>query len=501
MPTIHESYQNAEWSVLCSALEQPKRFYELRREFSRSDFRDESARAIWDASMGFLDAPDGLDNLRAETPLLNKLEDDLGRSSPVYHAARDVLHADRTGMKEDHEWKNWKARLREIIRRHQQAVLEDKLKRAETTNEILSLAAQLTALQGGGKSSLTESASVDIAKYAAVSPRDYQSILPQPAWKGVQREGTLSIIAGASKAKKSWFVLSKLQHAVLGTPFLGREMIPPSTGKPRRALLLDFELPKSVLMSRYIALAGEFEEEERSILFDPQRVLIECHRGNMAISTNWIDYSCERIISFCNPGDVSVIDCLQPIMGDQDANLAQVVRPVIGKLQAAADSSGAAADLVDHFNKSGEGSGMNRISGSMAKAAGPDTIITLNSSGPVITVETDLRMDPPIDDLQVEFKPFEFRVISEEEQEERKRATKESKRNELLHETFTDHAWHSAGDLAKNLGISKEGARRRINKLRDDFLEEKKEGQVKYYRRSNNSIQGPWGTTKPSATA
>ncbi len=149
MPTIHESYQNAEWSVLCSALEQPKRFYELRREFSRSDFRDESARAIWDASMGFLDAPDGLDNLRAETPLLNKLEDDLGRSSPVYHAARDVLHADRTGMKEDHEWKNWKARLREIIRRHQQAVLEDRLGKAKSVEECKLLIAQWDELQSG----------------------------------------------------------------------------------------------------------------------------------------------------------------------------------------------------------------------------------------------------------------------------------------------------------------------------------------------------------------
>ncbi len=36
-----------------------------------------------------------------------------------------------------------------------------------------------------------------------------------------------------------------------------------------------------------------------------------------------------------------------------------------------------------------------------------------------------------------------------------------------------DHIWHSAKDLAKTLGISKEGARRRIDKLRDDFLEEK----------------------------
>jgi len=32
MPTISSDYQNAEWGVLCSALEKPERLYELRRD-------------------------------------------------------------------------------------------------------------------------------------------------------------------------------------------------------------------------------------------------------------------------------------------------------------------------------------------------------------------------------------------------------------------------------------------------------------------------------------
>ncbi len=58
MPAISSEYQAAEWSVLCSALEKPERFYELRREFSRSDFRDDASRAIWGTAMAILDAPD-----------------------------------------------------------------------------------------------------------------------------------------------------------------------------------------------------------------------------------------------------------------------------------------------------------------------------------------------------------------------------------------------------------------------------------------------------------
>jgi hypothetical protein len=151
MPTISSEYQAAEWSVLCSALEKPERFYELRREFSRSDFRDDASRAIWGTAMAILDAPDGLDRLREETPLIHKLEDTPGRADSVCRAACDVLLASRAGLREDSEWESWKGRLREIIRRHKLAVLEDKLKRAETSDELQFLAAQLTALQGGGK--------------------------------------------------------------------------------------------------------------------------------------------------------------------------------------------------------------------------------------------------------------------------------------------------------------------------------------------------------------
>ena len=137
----------------------------------------------------------------------------------------------------------------------------------------------------------------------------------------------------------------------------------------------------------------------------------------------------------------------------------------------------------------------------MAKSAGPDSIITLNSHGTGTTVELDLRMDPPIDKFHIEFKPFEFVVISEEQLGERKQAGKRSKREETLLETFPNGIWYTVKNVADQLGIGKGGAQKRIDNLKDDYLEEKREGQTKYYRRINNSIQGPWGTTNPPATA
>ena len=241
---------------------------------------------------------------------------------------------------------------------------------------------------------LAHKASLDISQYRHTSPMAALDLLPKPFWKGIQREGTVSIIAGESKAKKSWLVMSKTQHALLGRPFLGHDMPPPSSGTPRKALFLDFELPEEVFLFRWIALAGEFDEEDRDILFDPNLLAIECYRRFMSEPRDWIAHCCDRINTFCQHGDAAVVDCLQPIMPEgESANNAEVVRPVIAKFQAAATETGAVVDVVDHFNKGGEGRGMNRISGSMAKAAGPDTVITLNSEPPGIAIEMDLRMD------------------------------------------------------------------------------------------------------------
>ena len=92
-----------------------------------------------------------------------------------------------------------------------------------------------------------------------------------------------------------------------------------------------------------------------------------------------------------------------------------------------------------------------------------------------------------IDKFHLEFRPFEFVVISEEQLEERKQAGKRSTREETLLETFPNGIWYTVKNVADQLGIGKGGAQKRIDNLKDDYLEEKREGQTKYYRRIDNS--------------
>ena len=101
------------------------------------------------------------------------------------------------------------------------------------------------------------------------------------------------------------------KHAILGEPYLERPMLSPSTGEIRRVFLLDFEMPRAALMSRWVALAGEYEWEDRPALFDNERVSLQCYRPLMTSSRDWIAYICGQVVACCNPGDVMLIDCLQ----------------------------------------------------------------------------------------------------------------------------------------------------------------------------------------------
>jgi hypothetical protein len=203
----------------------------------------------------------------------------------------------------------------------------------------------------------------------------------------------------------------------------------------------------------------------------------------MGREQHWIDHCNQRVADYCGPGDAAVVDCLQPILGG-DANAAEVIRPVIAKFQAAATLTGAVVDIVDHFNK-GEGRGKNRISGSMAKAAGPDTVITMNSEPPGIVIGFDLRMDPPLDHLHVEFEPYGFRAFDEEELEDRQKSIQDGKEAKQLHEMFPDGQWYSVKELATRIGISKQAVSNRLEKIQNR-LEVEKKGTSHRFRISSN---------------
>jgi hypothetical protein len=313
---------------------------------------------------------------------------------------------------------------------------------------------------GGGNSNGTSRRIADIAGRTLVKMADYEnvasvnarSLLPRCIWDSILREGCLGILGGESKAKKSWFSLAFAMHAVSCAPFLGIAIPPPLEGN-RRVVILDYELLESNVMSRFISLAEKFDQDDEAWRAVWDRVEIRCHRSMLAEDVDWIAY-CVAVVRQCNRGDVVIVDCLQALPAG-DANDPQAVRRVLGRLQSAATDSGACVVIVDHFSKSTEARGMNRISGSMAKAATPDAILLLESDGKFIKFSTELRMDPPRDPLTLEFRsPSEgFRVVGEEEREERKEGAKAKRESERLAVMFPEVGRdYTLKELAVNIG-------------------------------------------------
>ncbi len=468
-------YQTAELNLLLSALEQPnKRLPQVRYSFSQRDFRDETAREIYGACVALLGGHTGVN----DQEITADLQDRFGLQHSVTMRWIEVSAWPRAGLREDADFKTLLRRMGEVKQRYDTAAVMDKIQKSSSPGEITALAKQLEALERPQKS-IADAARVNLSEYENVTQDKAPSLLPHSVWKGFIREGTLTLIAGESKAKKSWFALSLLQHAILCEPYLAKPMLKPSTGEQRRVFLMDFEMPRAALMSRWVALAGECEWEDRPVLFDKGRVSLECYRPLMTSSRDWLAYICDQVVACCNPGDVMLIDCLQPIMAGGDGNAAEVVRPLMAKLQSVADQTGAAVLLVDHFNK-GEGQGKKRVSGSMAKVAAPDTIITLNSSAGLIEIQADLRMEAPCDPFCIEFRGYAFARVSEEEREERKAAAKDKGLREFVKKLPL--GWFRDVEIAVNLGIHKDTARRRLQSC-SEWVERKKKGTSYLYRK------------------
>ena len=242
---------------------------------------------------------------------------------------------------------------------------------------------------------------------------------------------------------------------------------------------MDFEMPAKALAARWVRLAGEFDWDGKAPLFDPDRVSLECYRTQMTTPRDWVAFICDQIASRCQPGDIVLVDCLQPILGDADSNAVGEVRPLLNRIQAVADQTGAAGLVVDHFNK-GRGRGKDRVSGSMAKVAAPDTVITLNSAEGLIEIRADLRLDPPQEPFFVEMRNYSFVLVTEEQLEERKQAGRDKDLRKFAESLPL--GWFTAADLAAAQGIHKDTARRKLQAC-SEWVERKQEGTKFLYQK------------------
>ncbi len=234
-----------------------------------------------------------------------------------------------------------------------------------------------------------EAGRIDLSRTRGMDADDIRDTMPDPVIDGILRQGSVALLAGASKARKSWLALHLAICAATGRPFLGF---------PTRASsikYLDFELKERTAAARYaLARLGVSSDPEiqaridETIAFYSMRSM-PAEDGTLRGIASWIEATGQ-------PGELWFLDCLQPVL-EVDANDAVEVRGQFRPLLLAAEKSGATLVIIDHFNKNSEARGMARVSGSVAKVAAVDAIITLSPRDEdVITVDFDLREDPPV---------------------------------------------------------------------------------------------------------
>ena len=147
MPTISSDYQRAELNLLLSALEDPKRFGQVCREFSLSDFRDETAREVYETCMTLREGPDGLKKLKAEAPVTFALQDRLGPRHPVLAKWTEAIGWSRAGLKRDSEFQAHLERMREIQHRFQRELHDDRIEKAKGIEAARKIIAEWDALE------------------------------------------------------------------------------------------------------------------------------------------------------------------------------------------------------------------------------------------------------------------------------------------------------------------------------------------------------------------
>ena len=436
--------QDAEAAVLCLLIGDPDKFSlppmsELREEH----FHDAAHLALWRIISARVMKSKRVD------PVLIREDISSGRPDGLTISRfSDILLTEAT----DGSWDEYIEILHEhAIRRKSEPIDKTAMSEMEARFQLLA-----------------DKSRVSMAEYSTMDPHEARSLLPRELWQGVLREGTLAILGGESKAKKSWFSLSLSMAAVATRDFLGLA-ISESVDTPRRVRVLDFELLEGNVMSRFLAMSERFESEadHRAIW---GRIDIFHHRELMTEAADWIGYVCHHCDQM-HRGDLLIVDCYQALDAG-DSNDPSAVRKALGRLQAAATRSGVCVLIVDHFNKSTEAHGKNRLSGSMAKAATPDAILLLEADGPLIKLAFELRMDPPRDAITMAFdSPSEgFRVVTDEERQERREAAAGSKREDKLALMFPERGrQYSKREIAANIGKTEDTAKNWIADLSESI--------------------------------
>jgi hypothetical protein len=217
--------------------------------------------------------------------------------------------------------------------------------------------------------------------------------LPPELVEGLIHLGTKSIIAGNSKAGKTWILMDLALSVCTGNDFWGLKT------QLGRVLYINLEIHRSFTKKRLEILAGK-----RGIT-DHRNLDIWNLRGHAAALGTLLD---SILPVLAGKGYALVIvDPIYKVEGGRDENNAGDMGELCNELEVIAVDTGAAVAYAHHFSKGQQSlkTPMDRMSGSGVFGRDPDSIITLSPhvEDKTYIVETSLRNLPEMAPFVIEW--------------------------------------------------------------------------------------------------
>lgn len=225
---------------------------------------------------------------------------------------------------------------------------------------------------------------------------------PEPILVGLLDAGSKMLIAGPSKARKSFFALELAVRLALGAPgFLGIQ-IP----GPRRVLCVQPEIPAAHYQKRLVrvvrAVLGD-EAEPRRFLGD-RLAILNCRGARMWVA---LAQGCLTQLARQHRADLVLIDPVYKLLetGKEDS---QDFRGLLAAFDQMADETGAAIGYVAHYPKgnAGDRNAIDRTAGSGWLARDMDAGLYLDVHGTepdALVCTTITRSYPPRPDATVRY--------------------------------------------------------------------------------------------------
>ena len=209
----------------------------------------------------------------------------------------------------------------------------------------------------------------------------------EPVIDGYLRMGEVAVVSGASKASKTWFAHSMALQVAAGQPFIGLQV-----PKPRKVMILDYELEAMTLRARLSYFAGprNINEDPPAWVGNVRVVSVRQERKRTKMpefgKTDDIRMLLEDARDAGEPVEFLLVDCLSRVpdlLAQQSENDNLEITRTMEKFSMLADEFGCAIQIMHHTAKgSGIGRDMiDRVRGGSAIAAVAETVASIVPDG------------------------------------------------------------------------------------------------------------------------